>query len=849
MSPDGVRRFDDLRERLANFQLAPLRSVAVVALSLVLFDLVLRIDDLRRLWGVLARPLAWKGRAFVSWEGEDGRWQRRYLSSRSVIAALAVDEWPAFETAAAAVDEALRCADPRWRGGYSFGELLKDGAAWAHANVSPHLALSVVGVCPLACLPDSTLARESSGARLAPLEEPERTEGSSHGGIPPSGQGTDLWRAVDAALTCQEGTRLYRRRTIVERLSRILPQFGSMSEGEYLVVSWFIELVRTGTPTTSPITPGTATDYIRRIGPGLLARIDVALAALDEPACWVMMYSDLIEQADEGSRHKAHAALTAFHDFAVAHVEAPRLRTITSVDVSVEPPPRADRLWPHEVGWIREQLARATGAPVDVRFCRQMNMLFELLLATGARSSDILALRMEDVRYFGEVLILSIDPRPSDGSIKSLRSRRQVRIEGEEVVSAARQWTALRQAELASATSLFFGCPDGTHLVWRRVASLVGIGRLIKEASGVRLLGPHVLRHTRATEAAESTEPTPCGQRQFHAFAASLGHGADVTTHRDYNHSWDWVLFRQLEKLQRDLATSWDSEAGWLGITSAALRKRASRSGLDRAAFVASALEEAVADRHVPDVHSGFSFVERTAPEWPRPGEGLCFRDALAVCRDAANDVPVDAIAARTLVEPRIVRRVLRRLVAEGRVSASMEESDARLRSRVREAMDRLRRIADFSRLGQPKMAPLVAYSVRDTTKPMLLRASLAWERVRRGSYVSLERPEDVRELLEFLHDAGVSVEQLVAVIDSNDRSGDSGSGRLERSVLARFADAFHQAPRLHYVRPRSGRPRAYLHFMERGQKGQPPAAVSMAGVQALMLAASAWRHLLEEAS
>jgi hypothetical protein len=48
-SPDGVRRFDELRERLANFQLAPLRSVALVVLSLVLFDLVLRIEDLRRL--------------------------------------------------------------------------------------------------------------------------------------------------------------------------------------------------------------------------------------------------------------------------------------------------------------------------------------------------------------------------------------------------------------------------------------------------------------------------------------------------------------------------------------------------------------------------------------------------------------------------------------------------------------------------------------------------------------------------------------------------------------------------------------------------------------------------------
>ena len=225
-----------------------------------------------------------------------------------------------------------------------------------------------------------------------------------------------------------------------------------------------------------------------------------------------MMYAALIEQADEGSRHKAHAALTAFHSFAVAHVEAPRLRTITSIEVSVEPPPRADGLWAHDrldpgatpAGW---------DTAVAVRFPRP-SARFRLLLASGARSSDILVLRMDDVRFFGQVLILSIDPRPSDGTLKSLRSRRQVRIEGEEVVLVARQWKELGRPS-----------GDGNFVVlrlsrWhpsrgRRVASLIAIGLLIKEATGVRLLGPHVLRHTRVTEAAESTEPTPAGQRQF----------------------------------------------------------------------------------------------------------------------------------------------------------------------------------------------------------------------------------------------------------------------------------------------------------------------------------------------
>ena len=818
-----------------------------MALSLVLFDLVLRFDEFRRLWGMLAHPLAWKGRAFVSWVGEDGRSQRRYLSSCTVIAAAAVDEWPPFETAAGAFAETLRRALPGRRGGYSFEDLLKDGAAWAHANLSPFLAFSVIGVCPLACLPDSALARESSGARLAPPEETEQTEDTSKGVAPPPAQGTELWRAVDAALTCQEGTNLYRRRTIVDRLERILSQWGSMSEGECLGVSGFIDLVRTGTPTTSPLMPGTATDYIRRIGQGLLERLDAALAAQDAPGSWFMMYAALIEQADEGSRHKAHAALTAFHDFAVAHVEAPRLRTITSVEVSVEPPPRADRLWAHEVAWIREQLGRVADTAVAVRFRRQMHTLFELLLATGARSSDIVVLRMDDVRFFGQVLILSIDPRPSDGTLKSLRSRRQVRVEGEEVVLAVRQWKELRQSELATATSLFFGCPDGTHLVWRRVASLVGIGLLIKEATGVRLLGPHVLRHTRVTEAAESTEPTPAGQRQFHALAASLGHGADVTTHRDYNHSWDLVLYQQLKNRQRDIPTSWAAEAGWLGISEAALRKRASRSALDRAAFIASALEAAVADLRVPDVSSGFSFVERTPPEWLRPGAGLCFGEVLAVCREAANDVPIGAIAARTVVEPRLVRRILLRLALEAGVPGPLDESDGRLASRLSEAMDRLRHSVDFGRLDQPKMIPLVEFASKDTSRTSLLSASIAWERIRRGNHLSLERPGYAHELLLFLRDAGVAADQLVVAIEVAGGVGNVGPTHLRHLVPVRIADVFGRTPSLIRVCPRGGRPRAYLAFKDRAQVGESPAAISVAGLQALMLAASIWRRLLDQ--
>lgn len=849
-APEAACRFENLRGRLMNVQLAGLGSAALPMLALVLCDLILRMEDLSQAWDRLDRPLSWKGRVFVSWVGTDGRWRRRYLSARTALAAAALREKPPFDLAVAAADDALRSALPSFRGGYSFEELLKDGAVWANANVSPYLALSVTGVCPLACLPDSALARESAQSRLAPSEEPREADEAAGPLARPESEQTELWGAIDAALTCEEGTDLSRRRAIVDRLNGVLSRSESMTEGECLVVSWCVELIETGTPTTSPIRAATGADYIRRIGPGLLREVDAALSALDEPVCWVRMYSALIEQADEGSRHKAHAALTAFHAFAVAHVEAPRLRSITSIDVNVEPPPRANRLWAHEVDWIRRQTNVPTDGSGDARFRRQLRVLFELLRESGARSSDIVSLRIDDVRFFDAVMILSIDPWPGDGSLKSVRSRRQVRVDNAEVVSLARQWVALRQSESATASALLFGQPDGTRRVWQHVASLVGVGRLIKEATGESLLGPHVLRHTRVTEFAESVECTPEGQRQFHAFAARLGHGVDVTTHRDYNHSSDWVLLRQLQELDVDVQMSWAAAAQWLGASEVALRKRASRSGLNRVGFLSAAMSEALCSLQVPDVQTRFRFVERTAPKWPSRSYGLGFKEVLAICRDAAaGNKPIGTLAARNLTEPRLVRAILQRLAAEAGVPGSLDESEGRLVSRVSEAIDRLHGSVDFGRLDQPKMIPVVQFALRDSSRTNLLGASIAWERIRRGRHLSLERPGYAHELLVFLRDAGVAADQVVAAIETRDGTGESGPKDLRQIVLARVSDVFGRAPSLMYVRPRGGRPRAYLAFKDRTQPGASPAAVSVAGLQALMLAASIWRRLLDQVS
>jgi len=186
-------------------------------------------------------------------------------------------------------------------------------------------------------------------------------------------------------------------------------------------------------------------------------------------------------------------------------------------------------------------------------------------------------------------------------------------------------------------------------------------------------------------------------------------------------------------------------------------------------------------------------------------------------------------------------------VIEEARLSWSTDQNDARLRYRLHEAFERVRRASDFSRLEQPKYARVLEFAQQPANEDKLLAAVRAWAAIRLGPYLSLEKPERALELLEFLAAAGVKSDQLVVRIAPLPEDSAEDARHLERAVTERIATFFRQPPSLQRGAGRGGRPHAYLLFSE-GHGAATSASVSAQGLNALMLAASIWQRMRSEA-
>ncbi|MET0660899.1 MAG: hypothetical protein ABW110_22395, partial [Steroidobacteraceae bacterium] len=403
------------------------------------------------------------------------------------------------------------------------------------------------------------------------------------------------------------------------------------------------------------------------------------------------------------------------------------------------------------------------------------------------------------------------------------------------------EWLARRRGEGAHDTDLLFGYPDGARRVWHwhRTASL--LGQLLKAASGDRSLSLHALRHAKVTDFAVTLPLTPDGERQFELFSAQRGHESSEITRRHYDHSGDKVLRRVLAELEVEDQVSYAAGAQWLGVSEAALRKRASRSTLPRAAFLAQELAAKVNVFAIPDVRIDFEFCERVAPEHLANDSEGAFASVLCICRELDAGASSAAVALRHDWGPAKVLRIARMVIEEARLSWSTDQNDARLQYRLHEAFERVRRASDFSRLEQPKHARVLEFAQQPANEDKLLAAVRAWTTIRLGPYLSLERPERAMELVEFLAAAGVKSEQLVARIAPLPEDSADDTRHLERAVTERIASFFRQPVPLQRGAGRRGRPRAYLLFAEEGGAAAS-AAVSARGLNALMLAASIWQ-------
>lgn len=383
-------RVQALRQQITSLRLASLGNAALPLLSLVLWDAVIAVTDLRPAWVALNAPRRWRGKAFITWRAENETHQRRFLAPFTLIAAMQHRTLPPFEVAEEAIRDVFAA-----RGLCSHSavpsavlhSLLDDTAAWAFAWLPPYLAMHVTAERRLACLPDSCLAREASDGPIVvargEMQEPDgglidklfnATE------ICPSDEFCESLNAALVAPTELSDLRL--RKLILLRLRELFSIESSWSLSEALIGAWTYHLVEVGTRDTSPLDPRTAIEYVRLILNHLFKLLSPVLdAGVEDVAAWRKLHTDILQAVDEGSRHKARAALTAFQAFAAEHIGAPHPQALSRPQQAVEKAPRANVVWPAEIAWVREQLAQLP----DSRFQLQVRVVFELLLFTGAR--------------------------------------------------------------------------------------------------------------------------------------------------------------------------------------------------------------------------------------------------------------------------------------------------------------------------------------------------------------------------------------------------------------------------------------------------------------------------------
>ncbi|MEW5880432.1 MAG: hypothetical protein AB1761_08310 [Pseudomonadota bacterium] len=846
----AVARFERFRQVLAALELMPVGSPAMPLACLLGFEIVCELNSLPAAYAAARTMRHWRGRPFLDWQDGGRPLCRRFVSPLTAIAIAAQPNLPTLPAAMLALRDALATnglcgahVDPAG----CISALQADAGAWAAHHLPGYLASHLLGLTPLACVPRSALAREESLLALtsgnADTPEPEPGDPSTGAAIAPlaARKASDLRRALRDVLAVEQGVSEHaQRRRVLTRLEGLRRSATIRDLALRLVLDFAFELVAKGTPQTEPLALVTAADYLAHVIDGLLTELPAVLDHPTDGDAWTDAYRKIADGVHPGARHKASAALSAFHAFAVQVIDAPTLRGPAVHGVAVEPPPRANVVWPHEIDWIRGQLEQRDGD----RLIQQVRAVLELLSTTGARIGDAWSLLMQGVRDAEpHRLDVAFDPLPSTDRHKTPAAVRELSVRDRVAVQTLLAWHRRRVREGAQPRDLLFGDPHAPRRIWREGETVALLSALLKAATGDRDISIHTLRHSRVTFEFMEFGDGVDADRRAERISAAIGHQSSATTHYHYDHGHDLALRTRLDNLERRIDLPERAASSWLGVRAGTLRKRWSRARVAAIDWIWNAL----ADRgqRLPML----SVVSDYALGIPAPVDlGLAERratvaDVLRVLCDTLAGHSVASIALRTDLPEPIVRRVLRSALSLAGRATVDAELDGCLDLLLSAALKSARPYVDLTATSQRKLRPLLAYLAARTAaqqpgEPDLQAVCAAWRGCLAGRYVSLESQRAAFVLLRFLAAAGIGARSIVVRLASSAGEDDT---HLADQLRERCFAALGAMPRIERCAPRRGRPRAYLLL---GADRDSPAAareVGGGGLHAVMWCLEVW--------
>lgn len=688
------------------------------------------------------------------------------------------------------------------------------GHHWSTFVLPPLLSLHMSGAVVMAAVSDSTWCRQSKSGRgtidACNGEISTHTDvtevlfqAAAEGKFQSSQWMLDALKAAfrDCAGTGINLSNERARRRLLENLSRLTPDLPHTGVPGILLFGWVHDLMVTGSARAKRPAIKTLLNYLQIAGGLLLVGMSAAGDVLDmDVQGWVALYKSAQLACTDSQLRILNPALASFHRFlvAIADVE-PIADGFFPGHMSL---PATSLIWPEESEAAYEMLL---SKDLDERLKSQAIVIFELLMNTSLRRSEISTLRIQSLILAGEVVIVEVAPRQSHKSLKSAASRRQVVVESVRACLALRAWKDRRHAEAGVAGDLLFADPHFPERLFEMGKTYSLLMHLLKSVSGDRDVGWHSCRHTYAS--ARLLDALLDGQ--VHSVSGlttlqkSMGHAELLTTLRTYCHQYELPLRTHLDRALAGEITSTHLQI-WTGESAATIRQRKKRSGLDGPSWIDMAFR-GPSSSEVPDDMGAEGFADSAKTLSSAQPIGNSIRRVLNVLVDLQSGHDPHGICLRNSITAAELRDVFCTGICE------MGIPDLDIEAQVRICQGILEEYC-FARLSQPRwQAVLDRLQAGSPAEALLL--DTAWKQHGGKEGVSVESADEATPILALLAQSGFMPLQIRLRMSRKERAGSSHRECLEQEELIVLAvsDSFGGHVQVEHLKPRRGRPKAFV--------------------------------------
>lgn len=863
-APESVACFRKFQSTLLSGKLLPSDAAGNLAAHMIAWDGIATKPDLLAALQNAQSMYLWNGHATIDWTDEVGRTNRRILSALTQKSWASPTVQPlSSESIIAGLESALCTLYPTARS-TRVDQLLMDCQAYLMWALPGPLLAHCLGTNPLTALPRSVLSRIESGQAIYTGSKATISQHSEVGfsmaldgyfSASRSDRGSGLISAlVDACKTKKSDVHHIDKNEMLRRCLSLTPLAEQAGKTACLVLAWAIDLIESGTSKEDNIAPGTIRLYVRYGARAIYENFkDREIDEIDSDT-FAQIYRSIIKQTQKAEQSTA-SALKSYHAFLQQWLDVAPLKV--SLYKGIKPSiPQANILWPHECDLIRTWIDSAT---CDERLASQIRISHLIASSIRIRISELMKLRIRNIRWHQSTLEIEICPMRRDGSLKTKASKRVSTVANSEVAALILDWVTRRKSEGALMEDLLFGDPHQPARGYKLGQLYVTLNLLLKQATGDEAASFHIYSHTHISKVIESALMTnnDIEVSRLDLLAADVGHTSVQTSLQHYFHKFELPLRHFLDHAMESIPLNSTTISLHSHISPATFRQRCSRgrNDSDRNQTGWRILNTPQIGLLTPKASSAFEFRAATPPPSIYKSADFEFGDLLHVLTDLSNGLSVDVTSSRTDVSEETVHHAAI-IACELMEELGITDKSFHPRTGIGAVAElqllfsqpRFRSI-QFSRISQPKMLPLRKYLPLQADSILAKAGTSSWKACFDKGYIDLTNPSRAAGLINLLSAAKISIEQIVICTESP-TGPDAIRHKIRLHQIGQiFTSAFSVAPRVLQTKVRRGRPHSYLSIAgvsladNRINQG---AALSNSGLNALLFTASVYLRLTD---